>query len=558
MVPPGAPTLCANRAVSFGALLGPEGRFFHVSSGQGEGTMAGRLKPIGELFSATWERYKRRALPILAVILLSSLVAFAVALGVGFGLVQAFGGLQAFAPMFQGGGLPPSPSAIFAVLAGLVLVGTLFGLWSQSAIMAAAVLDEVGVLEAMRVGYRRMWSVAWVLFLVSAILMAGTVALVFPAILFGVWFAFGVVVLFAEERRGLDALFASRAYVRGHWWAVFGRLLLIGLLSGALGLVPVVGQLLSLLFTPFFLLFLVVLYENLQEAAGGAAEPEGRRLVWGGIAAAGALLPLAGMAAAVAPQWPMIMQGLQGKAVCSLPTRRPAPRPAAVSRPGATERKAAGQEASRAVAGDGRPGAVRKKDQGGADRPQAKAAAAAAQPATSVQWADPAGDALVAGKRPALDVTAVGIAAGRDRLSMAVQLATPVEVFFRPSIGDNTAAFAHLLTLLVDTDNDPATGSVPDGRLPRGGYERAVALAVERAGPDRGRVHFSVYRLERTRWTAVRALAQPLQQEGKMLTFGLPYEAVGITAGSRVRLCFLEGAQQEGNALSDDAVLVAP
>ncbi len=528
--------------------------------------MAAQLKGIGELFSATWERYKQRALPILAVTLLGSLLVLAVVLALGLGLAQLFGGLQAVVLAFQAGG--PPPPGFFWGMAAMVLAGTFFGMWNQSAILAAAVRDDLGVFAALGEGYRRMWSVAWVLFLAGAIVLAGSVALLVPAILFGVWFAFAVVVLFAEDRRGLEALLASRAYVRGHWWPVFGRLLLVSILAALLGLVPVAGQLLSLLFTPFLLLFLVVLYEDLKEAAGGAAEPEGRRVLWGGLAAVGALLPVAGMAAAVVPQWPLLVQRLQGNVTCPRPGGQPVRPPA-----GGPHRDAGGT----GYGGGGGPGMSRQAGQGGAgagrrqsaqavagapSRPAGKPGIGAQQgreAATSVQWSDPAGDVSGADGGPAADITAVGIAAGRDRLSVAVQLASPLDEVVSRAASGGPASFVHLLTLFLDTDGDPATGSVPAGRVVRGGYEQAVAFTLEGgSGTVERRVHFSIYRLSGERWTAVKALALPLRQGDRMLTFGIPYRAAGITAGSRVRLCFLEGGQHQGAALSDDAVLVAP
>jgi len=66
---------------------------------------------------------------------------------------------------------------------------------------------------------------------VGIVTMIGFALLIIPGIIFSVWFAFSYYVLLFEGKTGIDAMKASKAYVKGRWWAVFGRFAFIVLVS---------------------------------------------------------------------------------------------------------------------------------------------------------------------------------------------------------------------------------------------------------------------------------------------------------------------------------------
>jgi hypothetical protein len=88
-------------------------------------------------------------------------------------------------------------------------------------------------------------------------------------VLFSVWFYFAPFVLADGGSRGMGALLESREYVRGHWFAVFFRILFIWGLYALLLLVPLAGPLLALVFLPLILFYNAVLYDNLKSLQGG-------------------------------------------------------------------------------------------------------------------------------------------------------------------------------------------------------------------------------------------------------------------------------------------------
>ena len=67
--------------------------------------------------------------------------------------------------------------------------------------------------------------------LVSLIFLSGLfLLLIIPAIIFGIYWIFGIYVLLDEKKGILESLKRSREIVRGRWWKVFGYFILIVLI----------------------------------------------------------------------------------------------------------------------------------------------------------------------------------------------------------------------------------------------------------------------------------------------------------------------------------------
>lgn len=67
----------------------------------------------------------------------------------------------------------------------------------------------------------------WALLLLFGVLIGGTLLLVVPGFLFFVWFGLTTFIVIFEKKRPLEAMQASREYVRGQFWQS-ARLLLLG------------------------------------------------------------------------------------------------------------------------------------------------------------------------------------------------------------------------------------------------------------------------------------------------------------------------------------------
>ncbi|MCL7487311.1 MAG: hypothetical protein M8357_03940 [Desulfobulbaceae bacterium] len=248
-----------------------------------------QLIPISELFSRTWTQYKRRALPLLAVLLIGTVM---------------FGGLSMITVLFGifGGAILAhvihDTTAIFIMaplMTILLLAVIILFIWCQTALAAIVVDEELGIIEAFQRGWEYLWPMTWVVTILSGILTTGFALGVLPGFLFLVWFSFCPFILLAEDRRGLDALLVSREYVRGYGWNTFGKMAVVWLLSVMAAIVPFLGQLLSILFAPFFMLYILEMYHDLKSVKG-AMEPEtggAGRIFWWAVTIIGFILPIA-------------------------------------------------------------------------------------------------------------------------------------------------------------------------------------------------------------------------------------------------------------------------
>jgi hypothetical protein len=112
------------------------------------------------------------------------------------------------------------------------------------------------------------------------ILLVGFLLFVIPGVILAVWFCFSYFTLALEGKRGVEALKASKEYVRGLWFDVFIRLLvlmmvtLLLIISGSiiLGIVlgdsPVFNVLtdaLSMLLSPFAIIYSYLMYVDVKK-----------------------------------------------------------------------------------------------------------------------------------------------------------------------------------------------------------------------------------------------------------------------------------------------------
>jgi hypothetical protein len=118
----------------------------------------------------------------------------------------------------------------------------------------------------------------WLTILSGLAVIGAFFMLIIPGIWLSVALAFRYFTFLIEGRRGTDALRESRDYIKGYWWAVLGRSILLGLalivvtivLQIPLGIIfgPLgssIGQLIMTTFTlPFGMVFLYKMYENLR------------------------------------------------------------------------------------------------------------------------------------------------------------------------------------------------------------------------------------------------------------------------------------------------------
>lgn len=149
---------------------------------------------------------------------------------------------------------------------------------------------------------------AWLTVLEVLAVIGGFVMLIIP----GIWLAFAFsltsYVFVLEKRRGIAALRQSVDYIEGYWWAVLGRVLLMGIFvmlanaavqwltssfSGRVG-ESIISLAFSLFTTPFTAIFFYVIYKNLKALKPELIEAES--VAKGGIVKASVIVGVVALA----------------------------------------------------------------------------------------------------------------------------------------------------------------------------------------------------------------------------------------------------------------------
>jgi len=237
-----------------------------------------QLPEIADLFGRSWRNFQQRFAVLIGLYLLS-MVAFIVPPALLLGAAILSG-------MAKGG-------ALFLILAATGALAGLYGGFSCFGSFLHAVADEdLSFKDALAKGRSIALPLLWVGFLTGFVISGGFLLFIIPGIIFMVWFFFAQFILVAEDVRGMGALLKSREYLRGQWFNVALRLLLVWAASAIVGAIPLAGPLLAIAFLPFVMIFHYLLYRDLAELKGEIPYPcgTGDLLKWPAIALAGFVL----------------------------------------------------------------------------------------------------------------------------------------------------------------------------------------------------------------------------------------------------------------------------
>ncbi|PIR03409.1 MAG: hypothetical protein COV60_00435, partial [Candidatus Magasanikbacteria bacterium CG11_big_fil_rev_8_21_14_0_20_43_7] len=119
----------------------------------------------------------------------------------------------------------------YLVYVCIALILSLIGFWfSITFIRVIARLhanEPVGTMVSeLHASKKIFWSAIGVAILFSLSVFGGTILLIIPGIIFGLWFAFSHYYAIIEETPVISSMKASKALVNGRWWMVFWRLVL--------------------------------------------------------------------------------------------------------------------------------------------------------------------------------------------------------------------------------------------------------------------------------------------------------------------------------------------
>ncbi len=226
-----------------------------------------KFKNIAQLLNESWRIYCLKIKTLVAII----------ALPVGFSFL--FGILMYFLADTS-----IKYSIWFSVIGTIAYLGSFFlWLWAIPSLLYN-LKENTGIKESYKRGFKILSPYVWVYFLLTIIIIGGFLLFIIPGVLFSIWFSLAIFILVFEERKGFNALFRSKHLVKGKFWGVLGRFLILGLII-VIGLFlvfalilfgienkqikdqisEVIGYFLQLFILPFFLIYGFLIYNNLKE-----------------------------------------------------------------------------------------------------------------------------------------------------------------------------------------------------------------------------------------------------------------------------------------------------
>lgn len=141
----------------------------------------------------------------------------------------------------------------------------LAGIYAISGVYSGNILSIKGVYEA---AWHSLWKFSLLSILLFLILLGGTLLLIIPGIIFGIWYSFSKFA-FVDGSGIKDSLTRSKRLVVGKFWKIFGRLIVFGLFAALaqilIGSIPYgIGSLIITLFGALFVLPSYLLYRELS------------------------------------------------------------------------------------------------------------------------------------------------------------------------------------------------------------------------------------------------------------------------------------------------------
>lgn len=224
----------------------------------------------GELLKQAFRIYKDRIGVFLGIAVISF---FASLLFIPFFLLSLLFSLS-FVVFYKSLGLV---LLLFVILIIIVLgiAVIIVNIWASIALLYAVRERDkkIGIKESFAMAWHKILSYWWVSILVGLITMLGFLLLIIPGIIFAIWFSLAGYVLVSEDLRGMKALLRSKQLIKGYWFKVFWRLLVLNmiifLIAYIVGLIPFLRNIIYLFIAPFSVIFSFLIYENLRQLKGG-------------------------------------------------------------------------------------------------------------------------------------------------------------------------------------------------------------------------------------------------------------------------------------------------
>jgi len=268
---------------------------FAIAQGVAVSASGGPLPGIGQLLREAWSLYTNRLPTLAGIVAIPAVLAFLALLGSKY-IEQSGAILQAHSV---------SPAYAVGFIVGAVVIAVL-GIWAQGATLYALKdsSEGIGIGESYKRAAKSILPLLWVYVLSGFVVFGGVLLALIPGVVFMIWFIFAPFALIVDGERGMRGLLKSKDYVRGYFWDIFFRFILItvanfiiGMIIGIVGSIfpafTIVSSIVSaFIIGPFVAAYLFLLFMQMRSLKSGApfAPTGGQKGLFIGIAIAGLLI----------------------------------------------------------------------------------------------------------------------------------------------------------------------------------------------------------------------------------------------------------------------------
>jgi len=225
------------------------------------------MKNFTTLIKESFEIYKEKITPILLTLLISGVVMTILGVFLGGNMMFSLLKLKDAAAIETVKALFFSPSVIGMFLA-IVLWAIFIRLTFIILIVKPAETELKGIFQET---WKKFGQYLWLVILTNFVVILSTIFLIIPGIIVGTYLTFYSYVFIIEGEKGINALKRSWALVKGNWWKVFGRLILLNVIFSTIFILlssvnDLLGSVFQLFWMPFNLIFLYLIYLELKKS----------------------------------------------------------------------------------------------------------------------------------------------------------------------------------------------------------------------------------------------------------------------------------------------------
>lgn len=241
-----------------------------------------QLASIGELYGKAFDVYKKNFWKFVILILLQGAIVFAC-------ILAGFVGIAIEAILYHsvGIGVAVGVGLLFVVLAVVAMVFGIIYFTKFKIGSMFLVTDEYQdktVAEVIKLSEDKVWQYIAIGLLTGIFVFLWFLLLIVPGIVMAIYYSMAVWVLLIEGVNGMAAIKRSKQLIKGHWWAVVGRVLagyaliialyfVVALITGdtnnlnnkdkSFSASDGIVQFIVTLFGPFFMAYMYQLYKSL-------------------------------------------------------------------------------------------------------------------------------------------------------------------------------------------------------------------------------------------------------------------------------------------------------